>query len=97
MVYLTIAYSQTAFELGISCADPTEVVEKAVRYSGRLHSLPVFDLEKTFDSVEYCVFLYHPYRLETNREAWTMFGPKSLSKTVFVPCPGTFHVVNCGR
>ena len=52
-------YTQTAFQSGISCADPTEVVQEAVRsyiQDGSMALQCFYDLEKAFDSVEYTVF-----------------------------------------
>ena len=51
-------YTQTAYQAGISCADPTEVVQEAVRSHLQHDSTAYqcfYDLEKAFDSVEYCL------------------------------------------
>ena len=69
-------YTQTAYQAGISCADPTEVVQEAVR-SHLQHAwfyclLMLYDLEKAFDSVEYCVLLDHLYRSGINGRTWRL-------------------------
>ena len=66
-------YTQTAFQSGVSCAGPTEVVQEAVRGYIQEESLAFqcfYDLEKAFDSVEYCVLLHHFYRSGINGKAW---------------------------
>ena len=62
-------YTQTAFQKGISCADPTEVVQEAVRdyiQDGSTVYQCFYDLEKAFDSVEFCVLLHHLYKSGIN-------------------------------
>lgn len=66
-------YTQTAFQKGISCADPTEVVQEAVRdyiEDGSTIYQCFYDLEKAFDSVEFCVLLHHLYESGINGKAW---------------------------
>ena len=66
-------YTQTAFQSGISCADPTEVVQEAVRsyiQDGSMALQCFYDLEKAFDSVEYCVLLHHLFRSGINGKTW---------------------------
>ena len=49
-------YTQTAFQKGISCADPTEVVQEVVKdyiQEGSTMYQCFYDLEKAFDSVEF--------------------------------------------
>ena len=66
-------YTQTTFQSGIPCADPTEVVQEVVRdyiQDGSTVYQCFYDLEKAFDSVEYCVLLHHLYRSGINGKAW---------------------------
>ena len=66
-------YPQTAFQKGLSCADPTEVVQEAVRdyiQDGSTVYQCFYDLEKAFDSVEFCVLLHHLYESGINGKAW---------------------------
>ena len=68
-------YTQTAYQAGISCADPTEVVQEAVRshlQHGSTAYQCFYDLEKAFDSVEYCVLLNHLYRSGINGRTWRL-------------------------
>ena len=68
-------HTQTAYQAGISCADPTEVVQEAVKnhiQHGSVVYQCFYDLEKAFDSVEYCVFLDHLYRSGINGKAWRL-------------------------
>ena len=68
-------HTQSAYQTGLSCADPTEVVQEAVR-SHIQHGSTVYqcfyDLEKAFDSVEYCVLLDHLYRSGINGKCWRL-------------------------
>ena len=68
-------HTQSAYQAGLSCADPTEVVQEAVR-SHIQHCSTVYqcfyDLEKAFDSVEYCVPLDHLYRSGINGKCWIL-------------------------
>ena len=63
-------YTQTAFQKGLSCADPTEVVQEAVRDYIQDGSTGFYDLEKAFNSVEFCVLLHHLYESGINGKAW---------------------------
>ena len=58
-------YTQSAYQAGISCADPTEVFQEAVR-SHIQHGPSVYqcfyNLEKAFDSVEYSILLVHLFK-----------------------------------
>ena len=68
-------HTQTAYQAGISCADPTEVVQEAVKnhiQHGSVVYQCFYDLEKAFDSVEYCVLLDHLYRSGINGKAWRL-------------------------
>ena len=66
-------YTQSAYQAGISSADPTEVVQEAVR-SHIQHGSSVYqcfyDLEKAFDSVEYSIFLAHLFKTGINGKGW---------------------------
>ena len=65
--------TQTAYQAGISCSDPTEVVQEAIRsliqHGGTDFQL-FYDLEKAFDSVEYCVLLDHLYKAGISGKSW---------------------------
>ena len=68
-------HTQSAYQAFLSCADPTEVVQEAVR-SHIQHGSTVYqcfyDLEKAFDSVEHCVLLDHLYRSGINGKCWRL-------------------------
>ena len=63
--------------MGLSCADPTEVVQEAVRshieHGSRAYQC-FYDLEKAFDSIEYCVLLYHLYNSGINGKGWRVIS-----------------------
>ena len=65
--------TQTAYQVGISCSDPTEVVQEAIRsliqHGGSAFQL-FYDLEKAFDSVEYCIRLDHLYKAGISGKSW---------------------------
>ena len=66
-------YTQTAFQKGVSCCDPTEVVQEVVRdyiQDGSTVYQCLYDLEKAFDSVEFCVLLHHLYKSGIHGKAW---------------------------
>ena len=55
---------------------PTEVLQEAVRSHiehGSMAFQCFYDLEKAFDSIEYCVLLDHLYRSGINGKAWRSF------------------------
>ena len=84
-------YTQTAFHKGISCADPTEVIQEAVRdyvEDGSVVYQCLYDLEKAFDSVEICVLLRH------------LFGGEHSGIYIATPltsctAPSTNIIINC--
>lgn len=67
-------YTQTAFKKEVLCTDPTEAVQKVVRDyiqdSSTVYQC-FYDLEKAFDSTEYCV-LHHLNRSGINGKAWSV-------------------------
>ncbi len=68
-------HTQTAYQAGISCADPTEMIQEAVRnhiQHGSVVYKCFYDLEKAFHSVEYCVLLDHLYRSGIDGKTWRL-------------------------
>ena len=65
--------TQTAYQAVISCSDPTGVMQEAIRsliqHCGTAFQL-FYDLEKAFDSVEYCVLLDHLYKASISGKSW---------------------------
>ena len=68
-------HTQFAYQAGLSCADPTEVVQEVLR-SHIQHGFTVYqcfyDLGNAFDSVEYCALLDHLYRSGINGKCWIL-------------------------
>ena len=76
-------HTQTAYQKGVSCSDATEVVQEAIRCyidNGCDAFQGVYDLEKAFDSVEYCVLLHHLFKAGINGKAWRLID-------AFYDCP----------
>ena len=70
-------YTQTAYQSGLSCADPTEAVQEAIRshiQHGSTAYQCFYDLEKAFDSIEYCVLLTHLYSSGINGKGWRLIS-----------------------
>ena len=67
--------TQSAYQAGVSCADPTEAVQEAVR-SHIQHGSSVYqcfyDLEKAFDLVEYSILLAHLFKAGINGKGWRL-------------------------
>ena len=71
-------YTQTAYQAGISCSDPTAVVQEAVRKyieDGSTAYQCFYDLEKAFNSIEYSVLLDHLYKSGVNGKTWRLIRP----------------------
>ena len=68
-------YTQTAYQAGISCSDPSAVVQEAVKKyieDGATAYQCFYDLEKAFDSIEYSVLLDHLYKSGVNGKTWRL-------------------------
>ena len=64
---------QTAYQKGISCEDATFAVFETLNYlirNGNTVLQTFYDLEKAFDSVEYCILLKHLYSRGVNGKCW---------------------------
>ena len=65
-------HAQFAYQAGLSCADPTKVIQEVLRSHNIIiqHGFIVYqcfyDLGNAFDSVEHCVLLDHLYRSGIN-------------------------------
>ena len=68
-------FTQTAYQAGISCSDPTAVVQEAVKKyieDGSTAYQCFYNLEKAFDSIEYSVLLDHLYKSGVNGKTWRL-------------------------
>jgi hypothetical protein len=64
---------QTAYQCGVSCEDATFAVYETLTHlarNGNTVFQTFYDLEKAFDSVEYCIVLKHLYSGGTHGKCW---------------------------
>ena len=73
MVFLEENLNQTAYQKSVSCADAIfatqEVIARYVRGSSKVY-MCLYDLQKTFDTVEYPVLLERLYKAGVNSKMW---------------------------
>ena len=73
--------TQIAYQAGIFCSDPTEVVQEATRsliqHGGMAYQL-FYELEKAFDSVDYCVLQDHLHKVVSSPDGTTDLDHKQL-------------------
>ena len=70
---------QTAYQNGISCEDATFAAYETLSYltrNGNTVLQTFYDLEKAFDSVEYCILLKHLYSRGIHGKCWSIIQSK---------------------
>ena len=83
--------TQTAYQKHISCQDAIFATQEACRkISEKVVSyLSLYDLEKTFDSVEHCILLQSLFHAGINGKAWRLIKACYSNQTAVVKSGST--------